>query len=241
MPVLYNIKKMIMYPRTVYMRRKEAHLTGFIKAALELHYYRPSFYKFMQATMLNTGILHDVDVDKRSVVFDVGAYVGDWSNKMYEKYACRIHAFEPNPNTYSTLVAAAQGRWLCHEYGVAGATEELSLSLNGMGSSVFALGNLDKKPQYTNVRLRAIDEVWDELGVDTIDLMKINIEGGEYPLLERMIEKNMQPDVRLFLIQFHEWLPGAYYRRWKIRSKLRKTHRLKWDYHFVWECWERKG
>ncbi len=51
----------------------------------------------------------------------------------------------------------------------------------------------------------------------------------------------MLPDVRLFLIQFHEWLPGAYYRRWKIRSKLRKTHRLKWDYHFVWECWERKG
>ena len=228
-----------MYPRTLYMRRRNPHLTGFIKAALELHYYRPSFYKFMRATMLNKEILQDVDVDESSSVFDVGAYVGAWSEKMYEKHACKIHAFEPNPHTYPTLVAASKGRWECHKYGVAGETEDLSMSLNGMGSSVYELGNLDKNPDYTKVSLRAIDEVWEELGVDKIDLMKINIEGGEYPLLERMIEKNMLPDVRLFLIQFHEWLPGAYYRRWKIRSKLRKTHRLKWDYNYVWECWER--
>lgn len=240
MPALYKLKKLVLYPRTVYMRRKEAHLTGFIKAALELHYYRPSFYKFMHATLLNREILHDVDVDENSIVFDVGAYVGDWSKKIYEKYACKIHAFEPNPATYLTLAATAQDRWICHEYGVAGATEDLALSLNGMGSSVFKLGNPDKNPEYTKVSLRAIDEVWNELGASKIDLMKINIEGGEYPLLERMIEKDMLPDVRLFLIQFHEWLPGAYYRRWKIRSKLRKTHRLKWDYNFVWECWERK-
>jgi hypothetical protein len=67
--------------------------------------------------------------------------------------------------------------------------------------------------------------------------MKINIEGAEFPLLERMIECNLLRKVDCFLIQFHEWHPGAYKRRRKIRKALSESHRLVWDYHFIWEKW----
>jgi hypothetical protein len=70
--------------------------------------------------------------------------------------------------------------------------------------------------------------------------MKINIEGAEFPLLERMIETELLKQVDCFMIQFHEWHPGAYHRRREIRKALRKSHKLDWDYHFVWEKWSVK-
>lgn len=237
---MYELKKKLMYPRTLLMRRKEAHLDGFIKAALELHYYRPSFYKFMEASVVKPDILHDINIDESSVVLDVGAYIGDWARIIYDRYKCKIHAFEPNPQTLPRLFESADGDWECHNYGIAGETEELQMSMNGMGSSVYELGNADKNPEYKAIQLRAIDEVWSELEYEDVDLMKINIEGGEFPLLEKMIEANMLPKVRIFMIQFHEWHPGAYVRRWRIRRALRKTHVQRWGYHFVWEYWERK-
>ena len=240
MYTFYQLKKTFLLPYTAYMRRKERHLDGFIKAALELHYYRPSFYKFMKATIEKPDIMHDIDLTEESIAFDIGAYVGDWARQIYNRYHCTIHAFEPNPKTFAVLKNNAGNDWTSHEYGVAGETEELQLSMNGMGSSVYELGNQEKNPEYMSVSLRAVDEAWQELGYATIDLMKINIEGGEFPLLERMIETGMMPKVRIFMIQFHEWHPQAHYRRWKIRRELRKTHRQRWGYHFVWEYWELK-
>ena len=89
------------------------------------------------------------------------------------------------------------------------------------------------------VDIAAVDRVWSEMQLDNVDLMKINIEGAEFPLLEKMIKMDLLRRVDCFMIQFHEWHPGAYSRRRKIRTELSKTHRLVWDYHFVWEKWVR--
>ncbi|MEM8498528.1 MAG: FkbM family methyltransferase [Pseudomonadota bacterium] len=240
MPSMYELKKALLYPRTLYMRKKEAHLDGFIRSALDLHYYRPTFYNFIAASVEKPDLLHDINIDKDSIVLDIGAYIGDWARVIFDRYQCKIHAFEPNPETLPRLLARANGEWECHDYGVSGATEELQMSMNGMGSSVFDLGSSDKNPEYKSVQLRAIDEVWSDLGYGDVDLMKINIEGGEFPLLEKMITTDLLPKVRIFMIQFHEWHPGAYVRRWKIRRELRKTHVQRWGYHFIWEYWERK-
>ena len=75
---------------------------------------------------------------------------------------------------------------------------------------------------------------------DGVDLMKINIEGSEFPLLERMIDCDLLGEVRCFLIQFHEWHPGAYRRRRRIQRALAKTHTKVWDYPFIWEKWQRR-
>jgi hypothetical protein len=69
--------------------------------------------------------------------------------------------------------------------------------------------------------------------------MKINIEGAEFPLLDRMIKTGLLQNVDCFLIQFHEWHPGAYKKRRHIREALSRTHRLEWDYYFIWEKWVR--
>ena len=170
----------------------------------------------------------------------MGAYRGDWSREIFERYGCGIYAFEPNPETFRELEAATENRWQNLPYGLSDRTEEVRFSLKGMGSSAFNRRNEEDSLERTPAQLKAVDQAWCDLGLEQVDLMKINIEGGEFPLLERMEETGLLAMVDTYLIQFHEWHPGAYRRRRRIRHALAKTHQLVWDYHFVWERWERK-
>jgi hypothetical protein len=84
-------------------------------------------------------------------------------------------------------------------------------------------------------------EVIDELDRDQIDLLKINIEGGEFELLERLLAAGQADRLRYLQIQFHPGPPAAESRREAIRDGLARTHRLMWDYPWIWESWERRS
>jgi FkbM family methyltransferase len=242
LPSLYQLKKLVLMPYTLYMRHRERETSGFIRSALELHYYRPTFYEFIGATVSKPDILHDHALDEHSVVLDVGAYVGDWSQAVSERYSPRIFAFEPNPHSFKLLEekAAIFPGLFPQFYGLGDRTEDLTISIRGLGSSLFESRDVDRESSRASARVVDIDEAWKNLGLDRVDFMKINIEGAEFPLLERMIECKLLDRVDSYLIQFHEWHPGAYRRRNRIRRELLKTHKLEWDYHFVWEKWSRR-
>jgi FkbM family methyltransferase len=240
-PSLYEIKKALLYPRTLYMRNKEKVLTGFIKTALELHYYRPSFYDFIAATVVNKNILHEANLDENSVVIDVGAFTGEWTQHIVERYNPTIYAFEPDPINYKQLQekAATNSKLIPLFYGIGDTNEKVKISLKGLGSSIFKEADKTDNIKTAITEIKSIECVWQELELTTVDLMKINIEGAEFPLLEKMIEEDLLKNVDSFMIQFHEWHPRAYSRRKRILKELSKTHKMVWDYNFVWEKWDR--
>jgi len=75
--------------------------------------------------------------------------------------------------------------------------------------------------------------------IDEIDVLKINIEGGEYDLIDRLDQAGWLPRIRIVLVQFHEWHPKAYRRRRTNRRALQRHHREVWGYPWVWEQWQR--
>jgi hypothetical protein len=75
--------------------------------------------------------------------------------------------------------------------------------------------------------------------IDHIDLIKINIEGSEYELLEHIIENNLHVKIKNLQIQFHKIFNDSEEKREKIRKSLSLTHKLTYDYTFVWENWEK--
>jgi FkbM family methyltransferase len=238
-PSAYEFKKACMYPRKMYMRRKENLPPGFLRSALELHYYRPAFYRWMGAIGANRNLLNDADINSDSIVLDAGAYTGEWAQEILDRYNPVVHAFEPDPRNFKRLKkrGLANERLIPHEFGLGDSNETARMPLELMGSSIYS--DSTDKPS-AEVRIRDIAEVWTSLELERVDLMKINIEGAEFPLLERMIETGLLKQVDCFMIQFHEWHPGAYHRRREIRKALRKSHKLDWDYHFVWEKWSVK-
>lgn len=236
---LYQLKRAALAPRTAYMRRKEADMDPVAKAMFEASYYRKQAYEFLVATMYEPDILMKVPIDGEAVVFDVGAYVGDWAQRMWELYEPTIYAFEPAPAAVDQIEAKFGGNDKVHAmaYGLGGSDSIASLGLAAAGSSFFddgAMGSVD-------VEIRDVATVLDELGLDHLDVLKVNIEGGEYDLLDRLAETGWLGRIDHVLVQFHEWHPGSYRRRRRNRRDLAGTHREVWCHTWIWEYWTAKG
>ena len=78
-----------------------------------------------------------------------------------------------------------------------------------------------------------------ENNIDNIDLIKINIEGDEFPVLKSLIDNDVIHMFKNIQVQFHQFIPDSVNLRNWIREKLTLTHKLTYDYEFVWENWEK--
>ncbi|WP_163835751.1 FkbM family methyltransferase, partial [Pseudomonas viridiflava] len=81
----------------------------------------------------------------------------------------------------------------------------------------------------------------EELGTDKIDLMKINIEGGEFEVLPALIDAQYIYKITNLQIQFHDSIEHAKEKRDRLRDQFKLTHQETWNYEFVWENWKLKG
>ncbi len=180
------------------------------------------------------------DLAKDSVVFDLGGYVGDFAADINGKYGCKVYLFEPHPVFFQKCVERFRdnSQIVPLNYGVSDVDGFFELSDSVDGSS-FLNGEHDGK-QTVRCEVRAVARVVRDLGVEQIDLMKINIEGGEFPLLEYMAQHDMLAMTRDYQIQFHKFIKDAKLRRDAIVDALSKTHDRTWCYTFVWENWKRK-
>jgi hypothetical protein len=69
-------------------------------------------------------------------------------------------------------------------------------------------------------------------------LIKINVEGAEYPILKNLIDNGDITKIKNLQIQFHlfDGVENSEYDT--IVNELSKTHKLSWRFPFVWENWE---
>lgn len=180
----------------------------------------------------------DYNLDNNSIVFDIGGYKGQWSANIFSKYCCNIHIFEP-VNEFSSKIQnrfSKNNNVIVNNFGLSDKSEYCNILINNDSSSIFKSKNIGK---IEKIQLVDIIEYIDEKQISNIDLMKINIEGGEYDLLEHLIETNYILKINNIQIQFHNFIPNATERMKKIQEKLTNTHHLTYQYLFIWENWER--
>jgi FkbM family methyltransferase len=172
-----------------------------------------------------------------SMVFDVGGYHGTYSDRIRERYDPYIHIFEPHPEFCKIIEEkfCHDSKIVIHKYGLSDSESVAFLSNQDQSSSIFS-----KTKDNFEVRMRDIKQVLEELQINQIDLIKMNIEGGEYPLLRRMIDTGVINYFNYIMVQFHTIYPNAHFYRREIRKSLSHSHRPMWDYPFVWESWERR-
>lgn len=236
----YDLKRTALLPRAMYMRRKLRAADPMSRELLELHRYSRHVLAFCGASA-SRDLLTLVDIDADSLVLDVGAFRGEWSERIWDRYEPTIHAFEPAPGPSRRMgtTFADNDKVHVHQFGLGGWDMDASLALNGPGASIY--GPPSKQFGSAAVRIRDVSAVLEELGVDDIDLLKINIEGGEYDLIDRLDGTQWLPRVRLLMVQFHEWHPRAHFRRRTNRRALRRDHDEVWGYPWCWELWRRRS
>jgi FkbM family methyltransferase len=171
---------------------------------------------------------------EHSVVLDLGGYQGTWSREMVRRYDPYIHIFEPVPAFAERLARqfATNAKVRVHAVALGAADGDLVLALSDDASSAYITA-----PQSVRGVCREVEAYLKEVGIDRVDLAKINIEGGEYPLLQRMIETGLITCWHDLQIQFHSFVPDAQQQYAALRAGLARTHKLTYDYPFLWENW----
>jgi len=179
----------------------------------------------------------DYDLDGNSLVFDLGGYEGQWASDIFAMYCCSIYVFEPVEVFAQNITKrfSKNPKVQVHPFGLASADQVISIGLNSDGSSIYK-----SSPKSVSGRLVQAADFLGSRNIQAIDLMKINIEGGEYDLLEYLIDSGVVAKIKNIQVQFHDFVPDAEIRMHHIQEALTRTHRLTYQYPFVWENWQLK-
>jgi FkbM family methyltransferase len=181
----------------------------------------------------------EYNLNEDSIVFDIGGYVGDFAEKISKKFGCKIYLFEPSQSFYKKCLERFKDNKniLCFNYGVGNLNGDFVLSNDNEASSTKRKIS-DKEGE--KIKIKKISNIIEEQRVNNIDLMKINIEGGEYDLLSFLINENLISKINNIQVQFHSFVPNAVKKREEITNLLKNTHKNDWSYYFVWENWSLK-
>jgi FkbM family methyltransferase len=166
------------------------------------------------------------------VVVDGGGYVGDWTACVTKECNPHVIVYEPIPEFSRRIVDrfARNPKVEVRPIGLGSKSEARRFAIAGDASGMFAASGV-------STMLRVVDAHEEFSRLRRIDLLKLNIEGGEYEVLERLVEAGTISKVVRLHVQFHLSVPQAVRRYRRLRRRLNQTHRLVWRYPFVWEEW----
>jgi FkbM family methyltransferase len=191
----------------------------------------------------NEDRLVDFKLDPDALVFDVGGFEGNWASDIYSRFRCEVQVFEPVAAFAERIERrfAANPSISVHPFGLGGRDETAEIQVAGDGSStLIERAEIERgDTQRQSVEIRDTSDYVSGLGRD-VDLIKLNIEGAEFDLLDRLLDTGEVRRIGYVLVQFHETVPDAEARREHIISRLAETHEPMWQFPFVWECWQRR-
>lgn len=183
-------------------------------------------------------------LDEGSVVFDVGGYVGVFSDSIIKAYNPYIYIFEPIKEYFDILNTkySKNPKVTILNVGLSDRNEKSEIIVSGESSSLMNINNTKEiKDTSTNrITLIKISEAMNKYKIDTIDLLSINIEGSEYKLLEAILKEKIINKINLLQVQFHNNVVGHEAKRNVIIEKIQQTHKIVFSFPYVWERFEKK-
>lgn len=184
---------------------------------------------------LSTDRLFSYPLNEDSVVVDFGGYRGDWSAEIIRRYNPHVFIFEPIREYFLECAKRFEDNSKVHVFNY------VVTCANGLGR---ICKSADGSSMYTGYGEVETVEMRDVAGLALprrINLVSINVEGGEYSLLARMVETGFVQRCQNIQVQFHNNYPQAVMLREQIRSGLAVTHHETYCYPFVWEAWRANG
>lgn len=131
-----------------------------------------------------------VKTDRLSVMFDVGANIGQTCLQMNRHFqSTAIHAFEPVASTFEKLLANTTGFPCIHSHQIAlsntTGSGRISIEENDQLSRLVCAHGLPlDESKLESVPLVTIDDFCERHGVTSIDVLKIDTEGHEMQVLQ---------------------------------------------------------
>ena len=143
----------------------------------------------------------DYNFTSDSLVFDVGAYIGSFTEKLSNKFNCKIYCFEPKLEYFDYLNQKFKNNENIRifNFALSNFTGTGMISSIGAGSSMVYR---QENAVLEEIKVKSIYEFLKEENINKIDLLYLNIEGSEYNLLDEIITKNIQKKNYIFKYNF---------------------------------------
>lgn len=182
---------------------------------------------------------YDYPLTKDSIVFDCGGYKGDFCTQLLkENPKVSIYVFELVKSYTDFMVKKFSNtkNVNIYNFGIGDRNYDLTIEVNELHSSTYTT-NADAKKEIC--KIVNVEDFMRAENIVNIDLIKLNIEGGEYDLLDYLINRELINSFKYIQVQFHNYGNWSVERRNIIRKNLRKTHKIMWSYDWIFESWER--
>ena len=149
-----------------------------------------------------------------SIVYSLG--VGDdidFDLSLIENFGVQVHAFDPTPSSIDMLDGRdLPQRFSFHPWAVTATDGSLTfyprLRKGGTRSEVMYTMIAEEQTVDDAIEVPAysLSTISDKLGHEKIDLMKMDIEGAEYEVLDGLLASAIKPTQ--LLVEFHHRFPG---------------------------------
>tara|TARA_B100001057_G_scaffold500093_1_gene613426 strand:+ start:3220 stop:3867 length:648 start_codon:yes stop_codon:yes gene_type:complete len=180
-------------------------------------------------------IFKKINLSSNSIVIDGGGFNGEFTDQLIKKNCKNIIIYEPDNDFFLRLSEKYSHTKNIKVINLAlyNRNQKINLSNNANASSIMEKSDIGEK-------VNAIDVGFEFKNYEKIDLLKLNIEGAEYDVLDRLIETQEIRKIKYLLVQFHQEhdLDGTKFN--SIFSKIKRDYEIIFNYKYVWSLFIKK-
>ncbi len=139
-----------------------------------------------------------------STIVDIGGNIGAFA--LYASKWCndaKVYSFEPNPQVFPLLQINTQHQKNVEKYffGLGDKNGNLTLYQNPVNTGASSTSISYKGASKISIEIRDAFEVFKELNINQIDVLKIDTEGAEVPILKSL--KPMLDSIKVIMLEYH--------------------------------------
>lgn len=147
-------------------------------------------------------------LNQNSIVYSMG--IGEdisFDMAVIEKHNCFVFGFDPTPKSINWVKRQQNlpSNFIFFEYGIADRSGlvdfYLPKNIEHVSGSFVKQENINEK-QIIEVEMKSWEDIINSLGHTQIDVLKMDIEGAEYNVLDSILKSSVK--INQILIEFHE-------------------------------------
>ena len=146
-------------------------------------------------------------LNKNSIVYSFGiGFDITFDAMVIENHDCHVFGFDPTPKSIQWVRSQTlPEKFHFYEYGISNTSGPVDFYLpknrEHVSGSIVIQENVNLQEKVT-VIMKSLTDIMNELGHRHIDLLKLDIEGAEYEVLENVLEANI-PFTQL-VVEYHD-------------------------------------
>lgn len=185
--------------------------------------------KFIGSKKYGGWFIYDKNINKDSIVYSFGIGENiDFDLSIIKKYDCKVYAFDPTPKSIDWIkYQKLPNHFNFYEFGIEKYNGKITFypPKNATHVSHSVIPKTNRQQNQISVPVHTFNTITKKLGHVQIDILKMDIEGSEYNVIDDILMSNIQ--IKQILIEFHHRFSGISARQTREAIKKFNNHGYK--------------